>query len=69
MSRDGNMMVGAEKSSLNIAKPPMKRGEKHDQNISIFPRPDVRFTGCQFQPVCEILGIAGVEGNGQTELS
>ncbi len=66
-----NMMVGRE-VFLNISKPPMKRGEKRMEikdisYISETGRPVLR--GVSFNLYSgEILGIAGVEGNGQTEL-
>ena len=66
-----NMMVGRE-VFLDINKPPMKRGEKR-MEIK-----DVSYVSETGKPVLkkvsfnlysgEILGIAGVEGNGQTEL-
>ncbi len=66
-----NMMVGRE-VFLNITKPPMKRGEKRMeiQNISYISetgRPVLQDVSFNLY-AGEILGIAGVEGNGQTEL-
>ncbi len=66
-----NMMVGRE-VFLNISKPTMKRAEKRMeiQNISFISetgRPVLRDVSFNLY-AGEILGIAGVEGNGQTEL-
>jgi ABC-type uncharacterized transport system ATPase subunit len=66
-----NMMVGRE-VFLNITKPPMKRGEKRMEikNISYISetgRPVLQDVSFNLY-AGEILGIAGVEGNGQTEL-
>jgi simple sugar transport system ATP-binding protein len=66
-----NMMVGRE-VFLNITKPPMKRGEKRMEikNLSYISetgRPVLQDVSFNLY-AGEILGIAGVEGNGQTEL-
>ncbi len=66
-----NMMVGRE-VFLNITKPTMKRGEKRMEikNISYLSetgRPVLQDVSFNLY-AGEILGIAGVEGNGQTEL-
>ena len=66
-----NMMVGRE-VFLNITKPPMKRGEKRMEikNVSFISetgRPVLQDVSFNLY-AGEILGIAGVEGNGQTEL-
>jgi len=66
-----NMMVGRE-VFLNITKPAMKRGEKRMEikNISYLSetgRPVLQDVSFNLY-AGEILGIAGVEGNGQTEL-
>ncbi len=66
-----NMMVGRE-VFLNITKPAMKRGEKRMEikNISYISetgRPVLQDVSFNLY-AGEILGIAGVEGNGQTEL-
>ena len=66
-----NMMVGRE-VFLNITKPKIKRGEKRltvkDLTyVSETGRPMLK--GVSFNLYSgEVLGIAGVEGNGQTEL-
>jgi len=64
-------MVGRE-VFLNITKPPMKRGEKRMEikNLSYISetgRPVLQDVSFNLY-AGEILGIAGVEGNGQTEL-
>lgn len=66
-----NMMVGRE-VFLNIKKPKMNRGEKRMEikNISFITetgRPVLRDVSFNLYSG-EILGVAGVEGNGQTEL-
>jgi general nucleoside transport system ATP-binding protein len=66
-----NMMVGRE-VFLNITKPPMSRGEKRMEikNVSFISetgRPVLQDVSFNLY-AGEILGIAGVEGNGQTEL-
>lgn len=66
-----NMMVGRE-VFLNITKPKMSRAEKRMEikNISFISetgRPVLRDVSFNLYSG-EILGIAGVEGNGQTEL-
>lgn len=66
-----NMMVGRE-VFLNITKPEMQRGEKRMEikDISFLSetgRPVLREVSFNLY-AGEILGIAGVEGNGQTEL-
>lgn len=66
-----NMMVGRE-VFLNITKPAMSRGEKRMEikNISYISetgRPVLQDVSFNLY-AGEILGIAGVEGNGQTEL-